>query len=78
MRKNYNLKVELQTGTEFLVKVGVDNVGELCAWLAGMESVREYGVSVLSIQRLRTLAIIMVLQLRVWRRAGHSRNSRML
>jgi DNA-binding XRE family transcriptional regulator len=44
VRKNYNLKVILQTGTEFLVKVGVDNVGELCAWLAGMESVREYEI----------------------------------
>ena len=44
MRKNYNLKVELQTGTEFLVKVGVDNVGELCAWLAGIESVRKYEI----------------------------------
>ena len=44
MRKNYSLKVALKTGTEFLLKVGVDNVGEICAWLAGIESVREYEI----------------------------------
>lgn len=44
VRKNYNLKVELQTGTEFRLKVFADNVGEVCAWLAGIESVREYEI----------------------------------
>ena len=44
MRKYCNLKVGLQTGTEFLVKVAVDNIGELCAWLAGIESVRGYEI----------------------------------
>lgn len=44
MRKYCNLKVGLQTGTEFLVKVGVDDADEICAWLAEIESVREYEI----------------------------------
>lgn len=44
MKKTYNLKVKLETGAEFLVKADSDCVGEICAWLAGIESVSEYGI----------------------------------
>lgn len=51
MAKNYTINVVLQSGTELAIRVPGENVGEVCAWVAGIESVKEYTLVGASIPR---------------------------
>ena len=51
MPKNYTINVVLQSGSQFAIRVPSENVGEVCAWVAGAESVKEYALVGASIPR---------------------------
>lgn len=44
MKKSYNVNVELQSGTAFLLKVNGENLDEITAWLESQESVAAHEI----------------------------------